>query len=155
MDWSLAYPWVSFNLRDDEADSLLAKTDAIEKQIEEIEAAVQKKYPELSVVKANRKEASSERDTLYKQLYEVQGEREKIQKLKLLPLYNLPAEFYKKRCVERDVTIFMCLLNRIYNMGGGWQITRDVNERQQKLEAYQKEIDLFADFLTDHYFNGE
>ena len=75
----------------------------------------------------------------------------------MAPLRELIIAFYAKHPLHPD-TILALSGNfetfELSSLGGEWQVIRDENEKLQKLHAYQKEMNAFADYLTDHYFNA-
>ncbi len=155
IDWGLSYPWISFNTQDEEINVLHNKRNDIFKLIDEKESEIQKKYPDLSLGEALRKEQSEELTALYQQNRQLNDTIDKLSKLKLVPLNNLITEFYKKRPIDRDKMLAFQVLDRIYSLGGNWQITRSDNERLKKLKEYQEEMKLFTNFLICCYFEKQ
>lgn len=152
-DSGLAYPWIDFALEDAEIIDLRAKSHQIHSQIEEQLKAIHQKYPELSLQEALKKEPMPERlEQLYKENHAIYAIRERKQALKLLPLNNLITDFYKKHPLNPDRMLIFYPLSRLVSAGTMWQITRDEQEKEKKLQEYQDEMNQFADFLTDYYF---
>ena len=157
MDRALAYPWVDFETENQEIVNLNNQQQDIVKRIDEKQSEIQKKYPDLSLGEALRKEESEELDAIYPELHAINDKIEKLSKAQLVPLKNLLADFYKNRSIDPDTMIAIHEIGptflRMYSLGGDWQIVRDDNERLKKLKEYQQEIELFADFLTDYFFS--
>jgi hypothetical protein len=156
-DRALSYPWVDFETTDKQIESLSNEKQNIYKDIEEKEAEIQKKYPDLSLGEALRKEDSKQLNTLYPKLHTISDKIEALSKTKLILLKNLLNDFYKNRPTDPDRMIIIHELNptflRMYSLGGDWQITRNKNEKERKLKEYQQEMNSFADFLIAYYFS--
>ncbi len=150
MDRGLAYPWIDFETENQEMVILNNKRQDIVKRIEEKHSEIQKKYPDLSLGEALRKGESEELDAIYPELHAINDKMEKLAKAQLVPLKNLLADFYKNRSIDPDKMI--TIRERMYSLGGDWQITRNDNEKAKKLKEYQNEMNSLADFLTDYYF---
>jgi len=152
IDWGLPYSWISFDTSDKEIETLMNTRLEISNKIDKKESEIQKKYPDLSAGEALRKEDSEELYAMYRERHPTNDKLHKLQKLKLVPLKNLITDFYKNHKIDPDKMIAFGELERIYSLGGEWQIVRDESEKLIKLKEYQQEMKLFADFLTDYYF---
>lgn len=150
--WGLSYPWISFNTQDEKINALQDKRQNIGNLITKKESEIQKKNPNLSFGEALRKADSQELKALYQQLHPLNDEIDKLSKLKLIPLNNLITEFYKQHSINRDRMLAFHELNRLYSLGGYFQVARDDNEKLKKLKEYQEEMKLFTIFLINHYY---
>jgi hypothetical protein len=152
-----AYPWVRIIFKDSKLSNLLKENINNSNLIQQKETKIQKKYPKLSLGEAIRKENSQELLEAYKKRYSLSEKIEKILRLKAIQLKNLINDFYKKHSVDPDRMLVLSLFGvdayELRSLGGDWQIVRDDIEKLKKLHEYQKEMNLFANFLTDYYLN--
>lgn len=92
---------------------------------------------------------------------------EKTLKTSIKPLCELLGEFYKHRKVDpetmltiqtdsiRDLTHVYTFVFELSSPDGCWQVTRENEEKQRKLDKYRQEMDAFADFLIEYYFENQ
>ncbi len=153
----LPYPWIDFETENQEIADLNTKHQNIIKLIEKERSDIQKKYPDLSLGEALRKEESKDLNSLYQKMHTINDAIEKISKSQLMPLKKLLGDFYKGRTTDPDRMITIHELNptflRMYSLGGNWQIVRSDNDKASKLKEYQQEMKKFTNFLTDQYFS--
>lgn len=164
-DRGLFDPWIRFASKgDDQIRALNKELDDVIDRIDTLESEILKKHPDLSFSEAmQQEELSPELNELYTKRYMIGQERDKVTRVVMLPLYKLITNFYKAHSADFDRMLILdesvydesgAVLPVLSNMGAKWQITRDENEKLQKLKEYQQEMQLFADFLTDYYFNN-
>lgn len=155
--WGRPYPWVSITTSTPELEILNNDALNLQKLINDKEAEIQKKYPELPFGEAMCKGETPELHKLWQERVLITEKLQKYSKLKMAPLRELITTFYTKHSMHQD-TILVLSGNfetfELSSLGGEWQVIRDENEKLQKLHAYQKEMNAFADYLTDHYFNA-
>ncbi len=159
MDWGLPYPWVSFNTITPEIQKLDSELQEVRRLIAQKEGELQKKYPTLSLGEAMRKEESPERNKLYKKTHLLYDKMEELSRSKIAQLKDLITAFYKKHHIDLDNELYIddkvFPSYRLHSLGGDWQVIRTKDEQMKKLEAYQKEMDAFVDFLTNYYYSAE
>jgi len=153
----LPYPWIDFETENQEIANLNIKHNDIIKRINKEESDIQKKYPDLSMGEALRKEESKNLNTLYQEMHAINDKIEKTSKSQLVPLKKLLGDFYKGRSADPDRIIAIHEINptflKMYSIGGDWQIVRSDKEKANKLKDYQQEMKALTDFLTDYYFS--
>ncbi len=157
IDWGLPYPWIDFETENKQIKDLSIKLQSVSTLIQKEESDIQKKYPDLSLGEALRKEESQDLNSLYQKMRAINENIEKTSKSQLMPLNNLIENFYKNRPTNTDRIIAVHEINptflRMYSLGGDWQIVRDDKEKRSKLNEYQQEMKEFTEFLTNFYFS--
>jgi len=158
INWGRPYPWVRIATSDSELDASRNEWRKMSKSINEQERKIQEKYPELALGEALRKENSQELNEMYKKRRLLSEEMERKSKVKVVPLRNLIADFYKSQPTDTDKMLVISRFGfygfELFSFGGEWQIMRDEADKIKKLKEYKKEMSLFADFLTDYYFGS-
>lgn len=157
IDWGRPYPWVRITTKSPELSDLFNKRKKILDFIREQETKTQKKHPRLSLGEALRKENSLKILEAHKKIHPLNDKIEKTSRLMIIQLKKLVTDFYKKHPIDPDKMLVLSKFGfenfELFSLGGDWQVIRDNNEKLKKLQEYQKEMNLFADFLTDYYFN--
>ncbi len=157
IDRALPYPWVRITTETPEIEKLIKERNDLWAIAHKKETEIAKKHPGLSLGEALRKEPTPELDEIYKKYHRLNADVEKALKARIKPLQTLLKEFYTQRRADPEVmlTINANILDlfELSSPDGIWQITRSDQEKLKKLQAYQGEMNAFADFLSNYYFN--
>ena len=158
MDWGLPYPWVRMTTETPKIEKLIQERNSTWALRDKKHEEIAKKHPDLSFGDALRKEESQELNDIYKKSHKLNDAVEKALISGIEPLHALLEEFYADRKIDPDA---MLIINpqavrdlfELSSVGGVWQIARSDAEKRKKLQDYQREMNEFADFLTQRYFS--
>jgi hypothetical protein len=148
LDWGLPYPWIDFNIENQEVKNLMKKA-------ENIQSRINQKRTELGGFNNEDPDLIN----LFKEMRTIGDEIEKKILSQLISLKKLLEEFYTVRSANPDRMIVIHQLNptflRLQSVGGNWRSIRDDTEKAIKLKEYQAEMRELTSFLREKYYNQD
>lgn len=157
LDRACPYPWVDVDISTPEIEKLEHERKLLNRRRLHQEELIDNMFPELSPYEQwNTFEGELLAD-MFKALILLCDEIEKLQANQLKNIYFLLEQFYKTESCSYDCTLIVEIrdLGRINSIGADMQCVRSEEEREIKLLEYQKEMDRFAHFLKNLFFQSE
>ena len=143
LNWGFPFPWVEILPRS-QIDELICQRDEVLEEMDEIETEIFQLYSTDSL---------SDLEVLYDKL--AKKSQDNFRLLALIEqrcfeqenrLWDFLEEFYGKRDSFKEGTLIV-QEGRLFPLGGHWQNRYSEEQREENLQSYQKEIELFKDFL--------
>lgn len=146
-----AYPWISFESRD-ELEFNKQLDDVCERLADEEESLMINHNISPSTEMLDQPEAAAF-NQLFAEYSAMLDKRVKIQYRALLPLQELLKDFYETRPIHYDYVLRITPHSmRLESSGAAWQLIRSDEERAAYLQAYQNEMQDFTAFLKERFF---